>query len=94
MDLLNFACFVTKNYTRENEMEEATIRLLAQVVSTGVDIWKEDNEATSTEANDYGVAKLRDHFCNCYLPLASNSQFVEAGVMEAIVLTTRRNEEP
>jgi hypothetical protein len=95
VDLLNFACFVRKNYTRENEMEEATIKLLAQVVSRGVDIWKEaDNEATSTEANDSGVAKLRDHFCNCYLPLASNSHFVEAGVKEArIVSTTGRNEE-
>ncbi len=40
-------------------MEEATIKLLAQVVSRGVDIWKEANdEATSTEANDSGVAKL------------------------------------
>ena len=95
VDLLNFASFIRKNYTRENEIEEATIRLLAQVVSEGVDIWKEDDEATSTEATDSaGVAKLRDHFCNCYLPLASNSQFVEAGVKEArIVSTTGRNEE-
>jgi hypothetical protein len=59
VDLLDFACFVRKNYTRENEMEEATIKLLAQVVSEGVDIWKEaDDEATSTEANDSGAAKL------------------------------------
>jgi hypothetical protein len=95
VDLLDFACFVRKNYTRENEMERATIKLLAQVVSRGVDIWKEaKDEATSTEANDSKVAKLRDHFCNCYLPLASNSQFVEAGVKEArIVSTTGRNEE-
>jgi hypothetical protein len=35
-------------------MEEATIKLLAQVVSEGVDIWKEedDDEATSTQANN------------------------------------------
>jgi hypothetical protein len=55
--LLNFASFVRKNYTRKNKMEE----LLAQVVSEGVDIWKEDDddEATSTQANnDSGVAKL------------------------------------
>ena len=83
------------NYTRENKMEEATIKLLAQVVSRGVDIWKEaDDEATRTEANDSGVAKLRDHFCNCYLLLASNSRFVEAGVKEArIESTTGRNKE-
>jgi hypothetical protein len=97
VDLLDFVSFVRKNYTRENEMEEATIKLLAQVVSEGVDIWKEDDdEATiSTQANDSGgVAKLRDHFCNCYLPLASNFQFVEAGVKEArIVSTTGRNQE-
>jgi hypothetical protein len=97
VDLLDFASFVRKNYTQENKMEEATIKLLAQVVSEGVDIWKEedDDEATSTQANnDSGVAKLRDYFCNCYLPLASNSQFVEAGVKEArIVSTTGRNEE-
>jgi hypothetical protein len=76
-------------------MEEATIKLLAQVVSRGVDIWKEaGDEATSTEANDSGVAKLRDNFCNCYLSLASNSQFVEAGVKEArIVPTMGRNKE-
>jgi hypothetical protein len=44
--------------------------------------------------NDSEAAKLRDHFCNCYLLLASNSQFVEAGVKEAkIVSTTGRNEE-
>ncbi len=45
VDLLNFASFVRKNYTRETEMEEATIKLLVQVVSTGVDIWEEDGEA-------------------------------------------------
>jgi hypothetical protein len=40
-------------------MEEATVKVLAQVVSRGVDIWKEDDEeATSTQANDSGVAKL------------------------------------
>jgi hypothetical protein len=59
VNLLNFASFVRKNYTRENQMEEETIKLLAQVVSEGVDIWKEgDDEATSTQANDSGVAKL------------------------------------
>jgi hypothetical protein len=59
VDLLNFACFIRKNYKRENEMEAATIKLLEHMVSRGVDIWKEaDNEATSTEANDSGVAKL------------------------------------
>jgi hypothetical protein len=59
VDLLDFACFVRKNHTRENEMEEATKKLLAQAVSRGVDIWKEaDDEATSTEANDSGAAKL------------------------------------
>jgi hypothetical protein len=73
-------------------MKEATIKVLAQVVSTGVDIWKE-NEA-NTQTNDAVVAKLPYHFCNCYLPLTSNSQFVEANVKEArIVSTTERNEE-
>jgi hypothetical protein len=65
-------------------------------VSEGVDIWKEDDDkAISTqEANDSGVTKLRDHFSKCYLPLASNSQFVEPGVKEArTVSTTGRNEE-
>jgi hypothetical protein len=39
-------------------------------------------------------AALRDHFCSMHLPLASNSQFVEAGVKEAkIVSTAGRNEE-
>ena len=73
---------------------EATIKLLAQVVSTGVDIWIEDDEASTQTSHDSTVAKLRDHFCNCYLPLASNSQFVAAGVKEArIVSSTERNEE-
>jgi hypothetical protein len=59
VDLLNFASFVRKDYTRENKMKEATMKLLAQMVSTGVDIRKEDNKATSTlGANDSGAAKL------------------------------------
>jgi hypothetical protein len=92
VDLLDLASFIRENYTRETEMEEAT-KVLAQVVATGVDIWKEDAEGVLTE-NDSAAAKLRDHFCNCYLPLASNSQFVEAGVKEArIASTTGRNEE-
>ena len=62
------------------------------MVSTGVDIWKDDE--ASIQTNDSAVAILRDHFCSSYLPLASNSQFVEAGVKEArIVSTTGRNEE-
>ena len=92
IDLLDFASFVRKNYLqrgRETEME-ANTRLLAQLVATGVDIWKEDDNGNVTE-ND---AALRDHFCSFYVPLASNSQFVEAGVKEAkIVSTTGRNEE-
>jgi hypothetical protein len=65
-------------------MEEATIKLLAQVMSKGVDIWKDDE--VSTIQNDSGVATLQDPFCNCHL------QFVEAGVKEAkIVSTTRIN---
>jgi hypothetical protein len=87
IDLLNFARFVRENYTSESEMEEATIKQLAQVVSTGVDIWRDDN-AISTQKNDSAVAKLWDHFCSCYLPFASNSQFVEAGVKEARIVST------
>jgi hypothetical protein len=86
--LLDLACFVRDNYTSEIEMEEATIKQLAQVVSTGVDIWK-DGEA-STQTNDSAVAKLGDHFCSCYLPLASNSQFVE-DVKEAGIVNNRKN---
>jgi hypothetical protein len=90
VDLLGFACFVRENYTSETKMEEATINQSAQVVSKGVDIWKDDKASTRT--NDSVVAKLRDHFCSCYLPFVSNSQFVEAGVKEArIVSTTGRN---
>jgi endonuclease III len=45
--------------TTQKKMEEATMKVLAQVVPEGADIWKEDNdEATSTQANDSGVAKL------------------------------------
>jgi hypothetical protein len=33
-DLLDFARFVRENYTSETELEEATIKQLAQVVST------------------------------------------------------------
>jgi hypothetical protein len=93
IDLLNFARFVRENYTSESKMEEATIKQLVQVVSTGVDIWKDDG-AISAQKNDSAAAKLRDHFCSCYRLLASNSQFVEAGVkVVRIVSTTGRNEE-
>ena len=57
IDLLDFARFVRENYTRESEMEEATIKQLAQVVSTGVDIWKDD-DAISTQTDDSAVAIL------------------------------------
>jgi hypothetical protein len=92
LDLLDFATFVRKNYTREVEIDVTTKRL-AQVIATGrFDIWTNDEQILTQ--NDFEAAKLRDHFCNCYLPLASNSQFVEAGVKEAkIVSTTGRNEE-
>jgi hypothetical protein len=41
INLLNFARFVRENNIREPEMDEAS-KLLAQVVSTRDDIWKED----------------------------------------------------
>jgi hypothetical protein len=87
IDLLDFASFVRTNYTQRETGMDATAKLLAQLVSTGVDIWKEED----APKND---AALRDHFCSVCVPLASNSQFVEAGVKEAkIVSTTGRNEE-
>jgi hypothetical protein len=87
-NLLDFAIFVRENHIRETEMEDATQRL---AVASIVDIWKVEDRLTQ---NDSDAAKLRDHFCNCYLPIASNSQFVEAGVKEAkIVSTTGRNDE-
>jgi hypothetical protein len=71
---------------------DGEMQMLAQAVAVGVDIWNAYAEA-ATET-DPAVVKLRNHFCSCYLPLASNSQFVEAGVKEAkIVSTTGRNEE-
>jgi hypothetical protein len=87
IDLLDFASFVRTNCTqRETEMDAGT-KLPAQLVSAGVDIWKEED----APEND---AALRDHFCSVCVPLASNSQFVEAGVKEAkIVSATGRNEE-
>jgi hypothetical protein len=92
LDLLDFASFVRKNYTREVEMDETTKRL-AHVIATGRFDIRMNDEQILTQ-NDTVAAKLRHHFCNCYLPLASNSQFVEAGVKEAkIVSTTGRNEE-
>jgi hypothetical protein len=91
INLLDFEAFVKKYYARETEMNEEMLRL-AQVVAAGVDIWNTYGEEP-TETNPT-VTKLRDHFCSYYLPLASNSQFVEAGVKEAkIVSTTGRNEE-
>jgi hypothetical protein len=94
IDLLDFARFVRENYTSESEMEEATIKQLAQVVSTGVDIWNDDDAISTETTNDSAVAKVWDQFCSCTLLLASNSQFVESGVKEArIVSTTGRNKE-
>jgi hypothetical protein len=85
-------------------MEETTKRL-AQLVATGVDIcWKEAPAPTAALTitllppgeHAPAIAELRNHFCTSYLPLALNSQFVEAGVKEAKsagVSTTGRNEE-
>ena len=71
-------------------MDEA-IQGLAQLVAAGVDIWKEYEAGNKT---DSVVAKFRGSFWNCYLPLASNSLSVEAGVKEAkIVSTIGRNED-
>jgi hypothetical protein len=65
-----------------------TDQQLVELVGRGVNIWKqEDGVLTQNDA-------LRDHFCSVCLPLASNSQFAEAGVKEAkIVSATGRNEE-
>jgi hypothetical protein len=92
IDLLDFASFVRLSYTRrETEMDPKT-KSLAELVARGVDIWKEEDGVLTQ--NDATIVTLRDHFCSVYLPLASNSQFVEAGVKEAkIVSTTGRNEE-
>jgi hypothetical protein len=56
--LLDSASFLRENHRRETKMEEAKIKVLLaqQVVSTGVDIWKE-NEA-SPQTNDSVVTKL------------------------------------
>jgi hypothetical protein len=58
IDLLDFARFVRENYTSESEMEEAPIKQLAQVVSTGVDIWKDDDAIHTQTTNDSAAAKL------------------------------------
>ena len=58
IDLLDFARFVRENYTSESEMEEATIKQLAQVVSTGVDIWNDDDAISTETTNDSAVAKV------------------------------------
>jgi hypothetical protein len=86
VDLLDFASFVRANHKQrgnEAEMDENT-KMLAEAVATGVDIWKEDDDGALAE-ND---AALRDHFCSKHLPLASNLQFVEAGVKEAKIVST------
>jgi hypothetical protein len=89
---LDFEAFVRQNHTqRETEMEPTT-KLLAELVRRGVDIWKQEDGVLTQ--NDAATVALRDHFCSVSLPLASNSQFAEAGVKEAkIFLTTGRNEE-
>jgi hypothetical protein len=93
IDLNDFASSVRENCTRETEKDEAT-KQLAQIVATGVDVWKEDEEGSLTQ-NDAATVTVRgDHFCSLHLPLASNSQFVEGGGKEAkIASTTGRNEE-
>jgi hypothetical protein len=82
------ACNYANPFMRENTRgyRRKTVNLhveLVSDVSTGVDIWKDDDAISTQTTNDSAAAKLGDHLCSCYLPLASNSQFVEAGVKEA-----------
>jgi hypothetical protein len=56
LDLLDFASFVRKKYTREVEMDETTKRL-AQVIATGrFEIWTNDEQIITQ--NDSEAAKL------------------------------------